>query len=109
MKSPNFWLWCLQSPINGNPLDLVSFHPYREDIRRELAFKDDIVRKAELFLENIRSENHPNVVTFVSIHVRGHDYKWVLTIMYNIIAFVKDNDHMRVLLQWLVGIPKTRG
>ena len=64
--------------MNGNPLDLESFHPYREDIKRELAFKNDIVSNAKLFLENIRQKNQPKKITFVSIHVRGHEYEYVI-------------------------------
>ena len=71
----------LQSAINGNPLELESFHPYREDIKRELAFKDEIVKKAELFLDNIRQKNLPKRVTFVSIHKRGPGYEYVIKIM----------------------------
>ena len=70
----------MQSPVNGNPLELESFHPYREDIKRELAFKDEIVQKAELFLDNVRQKNLHKRMTFVSIHVRGHEYKYVCLI-----------------------------
>ena len=64
--------------MNGNPLDLEGFHPYREDIKRELAFKDDILRNANLFLDNIRHKNLPKKITFVSIHIRGHEYQYVM-------------------------------
>ena len=71
----------MQSPLNGNPLELESFHPYREDIKRELAFKDEIVKKAELFLDDIRQKNLPKRVTFVSIHKRGPGYEYVIKIV----------------------------
>ena len=61
-------------------MDLESFHPYREDIRRQLAFKDDIAQKADIFLENIWQKNRPKLVTFVGIHVRGHEYEYVTRI-----------------------------
>ena len=67
--------------MNGNPLELESFHPYREDIKRELAFKDEIVKNAELFLDDIRQKNLPKRVTFVSLHKRGPGYEYVIKIV----------------------------
>ena len=56
-------------------MDLQSFHPYMEDIRRELTFKDKIALKADMFFEKIWQQNRPRLVTFVGIHVRGHEYQ----------------------------------
>ena len=70
----NCWMLLnLQSYLSGYPMDLESFHPYKEDIRRELTFKDEIAFKADMFLENIRQQNLPRLVTFVGVHVRGDD------------------------------------
>ena len=72
----NCWMLLnLQSYLSGFPMDLQSFHPYMEDIRRELTFKDEIALKADMFLENIRKQNRPRLVTFVGVHVRGHEYQ----------------------------------
>ena len=60
-------------------MDLESFHPYREDIRRQLAFKDDIAKEADIFW-HIWQKNRPKLVTFVGIHVRGHEYEYVTKI-----------------------------
>ena len=68
-------LLTLQSYLSGNPMDLQSFHPYMEDIRKELTFKDEIAFKADMFLENIRKQNRPRRITFVGIHIRGHEYQ----------------------------------
>ena len=57
------------------PMDLQSFHPYIEDIRRELTFKDKIALKADMFFEKIWQQNRPRLVIFVGIHVRGHEYQ----------------------------------
>ena len=65
-------------------MELESFHPYREDIKRELAFKDEIVKNAELFLDNIRQKKLPKRVTFVSLHKRGPGYEYVIKIMNSI-------------------------
>ena len=56
-------------------MDLGSFRPYMEDVRRELSFKDDIAEKADMFLENIWQQNRPRLIIFVGIHVRGHEYE----------------------------------
>ena len=72
----NCWMLLnLQSDPSGNPMDLQSFHPYMEDIRRELTFKDEIALKADMFLDNIWQQNRPRLVTFVGVHVRGHEYQ----------------------------------
>ena len=72
----NCWMLLnLQSYLSGNPMDLQSFHPYMEDIRRELTFKDEIALKADMFLDNIWQQNRPRLVTFVGVHVRGHEYQ----------------------------------
>ena len=63
-------------------MDLGSFRPYMEDIKRELSFKDDIAQKADMFLENIWQQNRPRLIIFVGIHVRGHEYEEVTQIMH---------------------------
>nr|XP_027207960.1 galactoside 2-alpha-L-fucosyltransferase 1-like [Penaeus vannamei] len=62
--------------LGDNPVKVHLFHPFREDLLRELTFSPGLRKQARDILTKVKSKvkNQPPEITFVGVHIRRTDY-----------------------------------